>query len=137
MSISLLLLLGWHVYLILSGQTTIDVYQNRERASEARRRGQKFVNAFDLGPKRNWQECFDVHGKWWWLTWMLPPTKPKKGNGVILPTIYHSNGGHGKEHEDSVEEYELGNTHPEEMETGTLLQTSNFELTEARPRRDS
>eukprot|EP00192_Tetraselmis_astigmatica_P014215 CAMPEP_0117692336 /NCGR_PEP_ID=MMETSP0804-20121206/26273_1 /TAXON_ID=1074897 /ORGANISM="Tetraselmis astigmatica, Strain CCMP880" /LENGTH=303 /DNA_ID=CAMNT_0005505777 /DNA_START=199 /DNA_END=1110 /DNA_ORIENTATION=+ len=94
-SISLFLLLAWHVYLVLTAQTTIDVYQNKERAAEARRRGQRFVNAFDLGMKRNWQECFDVHGKWWWLAWMLPPTKPKIGNGVVLPTIYHEPGGRG------------------------------------------
>lgn len=92
-SVSLFLLFCWHVYLILSGQTTIDVYQNRERAYEARKRGQKFVNAFNLGPKRNWQEAFDVHGRWWWLTWMLPSNAPKRGNGVVLPTIYHEHEG--------------------------------------------
>mmetsp|Transcript_30520 Transcript_30520/g.78965 ORF Transcript_30520/g.78965 Transcript_30520/m.78965 type:complete len:342 (-) Transcript_30520:9-1034(-) len=94
-SISLLILFSWHVYLVLTGQTTIDVYQNRERAAEARRRGQRFVNAFDLGPRRNWQETFDVHGRWWWLAWMVPRGAPKRGNGVLLPTIYHNHEGGG------------------------------------------
>lgn len=105
-SISLVILLGWHVYLVLTGQTTIDVYQNRERAAEARRRGQKFVNAFDLGFKRNWQECFDVHGRWWWLTWMLPPIKPKLGDGVIHPTIYHERDSEGQPPAGSLPEME-------------------------------
>ncbi len=125
------------MYLILSGQTTIDVYQNHERAAEARRRGQKFVNAFDLGFKRNWQECFDAHGKLWWLTWMLPQTKPKRGNGVILPTIYHSYGAHGKEREDCEPGPEFGRNLSNESNANLLPQPGNCDLSETRIRRES
>ena len=39
------LLLGWHVYLLCTGQTTIEWYNNRMRAADARKRGQVHTHA--------------------------------------------------------------------------------------------
>jgi hypothetical protein len=47
--------------------------------------GLKWCNPYNLGPVRNWQETFDAHGWAWWLTWMLPNLKKKRGNGWQLP----------------------------------------------------
>ncbi len=47
------LLLCVHAYLVLTNQTTIEFWINRDRACDARAAGQRFVNPFDLGVKRN------------------------------------------------------------------------------------
>lgn len=42
-------------------------------------------NPYNLGPLGNFQETFDAHGKLWWLTWMMPTRRQKKGLGYKLP----------------------------------------------------
>ena len=74
----------WHVYLVLTAQTTIDYYSFREKRREARARGETFRNPHDLGWVRNWQETFDERGKYWWVTWAAPRLKPHRGTGVPI-----------------------------------------------------
>ncbi len=50
------LLLAWHLYLVFSGQTTIEFYGNVEHARAYQAQGQKFVNIYNLG----WRENFKV-----------------------------------------------------------------------------
>lgn len=81
-------LLGWHVFLVLTGQSTIDWHNNREAARRARqRREPPFVNLYDLGWRQNWQHVFDEHGRFWWVTWALPRLRPHSCNGVRYPTV--------------------------------------------------
>lgn len=79
-------LLGYHVWLVLTGQGTIDSIDNAERARDARLAGRKWVNPYHLGGVANWKETFDVRGRWWWLLWLLPTRRRKLGNGYVLPT---------------------------------------------------
>ncbi len=44
-------------------------------------------NPFDLGKVANFRECFDAHGRLWWLAWMMPSWRMKKGNGYQLPRL--------------------------------------------------
>ncbi|PNG99022.1 hypothetical protein TSOC_015207, partial [Tetrabaena socialis] len=78
-------LFGWHVWLVLTGQGTIDYLDNSAREAEARAAGRRWLNRYHLGPAANWRETFDVHGRWWWLSWMLPRRRRKMGNGYVLP----------------------------------------------------
>ncbi|KAG2483508.1 hypothetical protein HYH03_017618 [Edaphochlamys debaryana] len=80
-------LFGWHVWLVLTGQGTIEVLDNNARRAEAARAGRKWVNPYHLGAGANWRETFDAHGRWWWLTWMAPRRRRKLGNGYVLPTV--------------------------------------------------
>ena len=48
------ILFFWHVYLLLTAQTTIEFYGNRTRAARSRSRGEIFRNPYDLGTWRNW-----------------------------------------------------------------------------------
>ncbi|CAN0216881.1 unnamed protein product [Pylaiella littoralis] len=52
------LLMGWHIYLICTAQTTIDFYQNQANRSRARQWGELWTNPFDVGCKGNWQQVF-------------------------------------------------------------------------------
>ena len=45
----------WHVYLVLSGQTTIEFHINRSKKHQNSAHGKLFFNPFDLGYKKNWQ----------------------------------------------------------------------------------
>ncbi|GFR40850.1 hypothetical protein Agub_g1500 [Astrephomene gubernaculifera] len=80
-------LLGWHVWLVLTGQGTIDYLDNSSREAEARAAGRRWVNPYHLGAGANWRETFDVHGRWWWLAWVLPTRRRKLGNGYVLPQV--------------------------------------------------
>uniref|UniRef100_A0A7S2FY83 Palmitoyltransferase n=1 Tax=Octactis speculum TaxID=3111310 RepID=A0A7S2FY83_9STRA len=67
------LLFFWHVYLVLTSQTTIEFYGNQTKKFRARLRGQRYRNPYDMGMKRNWEHVFG-HGHWAMV--LLPSTKP-------------------------------------------------------------
>jgi palmitoyltransferase len=77
------LMLAWHIYLVLTGQTTIEFYFNRYRMQTAKERGETYHNEFDLGYRRNW-EFFFGKGRFW-FSWMLPALTPPPGDGVTYP----------------------------------------------------
>ena len=52
----------WHVYLVLTAQTSIDYHRFAEKRKEARRRGETYANPHDRGWRRNWQDVFDERG---------------------------------------------------------------------------
>lgn len=79
------LLLFWHVVLVLTGNSTIDFFDNVHRWREARRSGEPWANPYHYGLAGNWKAVFDVSGPFWWFTWTLPPVKPKQGNGYAFP----------------------------------------------------
>eukprot|EP00941_MAST-03F_sp_MAST-3F-sp1_P004014 g4014.t1 len=51
-------LFAWHVFLVLSGQTTIEFYGNMTRYRRSRHRGEYFTNPYDNGWKKNFQHVF-------------------------------------------------------------------------------
>lgn len=88
---SLMGLFWFHVYLVLSAQTSIDFSAYRRRKHQARRearqKGEKFVmpqftNIYDLGKIRNLRTIFDRGGAYWWLVMFLPHNLPPKGDGL-------------------------------------------------------
>ena len=99
--LALSVLLFWHVYLVLSAQTTIDYYGNREAARIARRAGRVWVNEFDLGWRRNWQETFDERGPFWWIAWAAPRLRRHRGDGVCFPTAHEEAAKRGSREDDS------------------------------------
>ncbi len=54
-AIAISFLFFWHVYLTLSGQTTIEFYINKSSHNRALAHGKLFFNPYDLGYKKNWQ----------------------------------------------------------------------------------
>ncbi|GMH33408.1 hypothetical protein BSKO_01242 [Bryopsis sp. KO-2023] len=75
-------LLGWHFFLVLTGQGTIDFYDNFSNWKEARRLGRQWRNPFDQGAANNFKDVFDVDGRFWWILWLLPSWREKKGDGM-------------------------------------------------------
>jgi len=67
---------GFHIYLVLSGQTTIEFHGNFVNKARAKRSGQKFRNPYDMGMKRNWQQVYgDYNGKWPMFMAVLIPSR--------------------------------------------------------------
>lgn len=54
-AIAISFLFFWHVYLMLSGQTTIEFYINKSKRNKSLAHGKLYFNPFDLGYKKNWQ----------------------------------------------------------------------------------
>jgi len=77
-------MLAWHLYLVVSGQTTIEFYFNRFRQRQAKLRGEHWENEYDLGYWKNFQMFFGT-GRYW-FSWLLPSAKPPPGDGVTWLT---------------------------------------------------
>ncbi|CAM6086955.1 unnamed protein product [Calypogeia fissa] len=84
--VSMSFLLGWHIYLVLTAQTTIDFYANRQRRREGRRIGQVWENEFDMGALQNFRNTFDLNDRSWWLVFLFPSRRALKGDGMHFPT---------------------------------------------------
>lgn len=74
---------GWHTYLALSGQTTIEFYFNLYQRRAARARGQAWENEYDLGWRTNWHMFFgpSKHA----FAWALPGGR-SVGDGITYVT---------------------------------------------------
>jgi len=84
--IAISMLLAWHVYLVLSAQTTIEFYGNRSKSRKMRHHGRVFINKFDLGRTRNFQAIFG-RGRFW-FSWMLPSRRKPEGDGITWRTVH-------------------------------------------------
>jgi Uncharacterized protein containing DHHC-type Zn finger len=79
--LSVIVLLCFHLYLILSAQTTIEFHGNRMKKQQCAIRGEEFRNPYDIGIRRNIEQ---VWGRWgkddgqgsWFLLWT-----------VLLPSV--------------------------------------------------
>eukprot|EP00747_Dinoflagellata_sp_TGD_P196690 gnl/TRDRNA2_/TRDRNA2_67096_c0_seq2.p1 gnl/TRDRNA2_/TRDRNA2_67096_c0~~gnl/TRDRNA2_/TRDRNA2_67096_c0_seq2.p1 ORF type:complete len:345 (+),score=39.43 gnl/TRDRNA2_/TRDRNA2_67096_c0_seq2:128-1162(+) len=87
--VALCILGGFHVYLVLTNQTTIEFQSNMMRRKEARQHGEFFRNPYDLGRTRNFQQVFGPNrfcAFRWLLPWMPGYQKPT-GNGLQYPSL--------------------------------------------------
>ncbi|OZJ06384.1 hypothetical protein BZG36_00672 [Bifiguratus adelaidae] len=72
---------GWHVYLTLTGQTTVEFYENSYDKEVAKEHGEMFVNPYDLGVKANLRTFLNVCDAYPWWYVLLPIPVPPKGDG--------------------------------------------------------
>ena len=74
---------GFHIYLVLTGQTTIEFHGNFVKRAKARRLGQKFRNPYDMGWKRNWQQVYGEYNDRWSM--FLAVLIPSRREPQFLP----------------------------------------------------
>mmetsp|Transcript_11612 Transcript_11612/g.34882 ORF Transcript_11612/g.34882 Transcript_11612/m.34882 type:complete len:290 (-) Transcript_11612:466-1335(-) len=77
MAVAIGVLLSFNLYLISTCQTTID-FHGSLAGRPAPHRGS--------GPRtarQNFQEVFDVKGRLWWLSWLVPNPTAKQGIGIL------------------------------------------------------
>lgn len=63
--IAVAMLGGFHLYLCLSAQTTIEFHGNFMHRRTARRLNKKWTNPYSLGWRRNFQQVFGAQLPWW------------------------------------------------------------------------
>jgi len=56
--IAIFCLLSFHCYLLFTAQTTIEFHGNWANRKRAKRRGRTWVNPYDMGYRRNWEQVF-------------------------------------------------------------------------------
>ncbi|KAG7341462.1 DHHC palmitoyltransferase [Nitzschia inconspicua] len=64
---------GFHLYLVVTGQTTIEFHGNWVNKTKAKRLGQKWRNPYDLGWKRNVQQVYGTQPFLW--AFLIPSTR--------------------------------------------------------------
>jgi len=78
--VALTFMLGWHMYLVVSGQTTIEFYYNKFMQAKSKSRGEVFYNEYDIGKRINFDIFFGTHGSWY--AWMFPSVLSPPGDGA-------------------------------------------------------
>lgn len=87
---ALMLLGGFHVYLLLTNQTTIEFHTNMGKKDQARRRGEYYRNPYDLGRSRNFKQVFGPD-EFFTFRWALPYlARAPAGDGITYPTLGES-----------------------------------------------
>jgi hypothetical protein len=76
-------LLGFHVYLVLTAQTTIEFHANMRKRRQAKDRGVAYINPYDLGHKRNWQQVYGTSNP---ILAMIIPS-PREPEFLPLPML--------------------------------------------------
>lgn len=91
LNISLIFCVGglyfFHLYLLLTNQTTIEYSENEYYNKEAKKDGNVFVNEFDLGYKTNFKMFFNIGIKTPWWLMLLPVKVPPYGDGINFPSL--------------------------------------------------
>ncbi|KAJ2034101.1 palmitoyltransferase for Vac8p [Coemansia sp. RSA 922] len=84
-ALALLMFAAYHVYLLLTNTTTIESYEKNNYRVEARQRGTraKYVNLFDMGPRKNFIQVFGSS----WFMWLVP-TNTAMGDGMRFPISF-------------------------------------------------
>mmetsp|Transcript_25383 Transcript_25383/g.59046 ORF Transcript_25383/g.59046 Transcript_25383/m.59046 type:complete len:345 (-) Transcript_25383:248-1282(-) len=85
--IAICILGGFHTFLVLTNQTTIEFQMNMVRRRECQRvkNGELFRNVYDMGRSRNFQQVFGPH-RFFGLRWLLPYiAEGPKGDGLDFP----------------------------------------------------
>jgi palmitoyltransferase len=77
---------GWHVYLVLTNQTTIEFQFNKFKLLTSKRSGRVALNEYDVGMKNNIEQLFGPT-KGWWITIFLPSFSKPPLDGCVYPTL--------------------------------------------------
>ena len=77
------LFIAWHGYLVATNQTTIEFYSNRMDASDARKRGERWVNPYNVGTRNNFEQVFGLSRSR--VAWLLPNRRAPPGDGMEFP----------------------------------------------------
>jgi len=83
-AVVLLIFVGFCLFLVLTGQTQIEFYENAMKKRRLKK-GEKFVNEYDLGLKKNFQFFFGTGRNWYTFLW--PSTKLVAGDGINFQTV--------------------------------------------------
>lgn len=85
--IALSILGGFHVYLVLTNQSTIEFQLNLLKRKEARKNGEYFRNPYDMGRRRNFQSVFGPNA-FCRFVWMMPYlAQPPSGDGLVFSSL--------------------------------------------------
>ncbi|KAJ1849446.1 palmitoyltransferase for Vac8p [Coemansia sp. RSA 2703] len=84
-SLCLLGFTGYHIYLLVQNQTTIESYESNtfRLPNEESRVKSKKVNLFDVGTKKNFVQVFGAR----WTHWFIP-TPTTTGDGIRFPISF-------------------------------------------------
>ncbi|KAI0320521.1 zf-DHHC-domain-containing protein [Amylostereum chailletii] len=82
MCLAVSVMLGWHLWSIAIGETSVESHDHDVYRSVARGRGESFINSYDLGKRKNLALFFNIgKGRYPWYTLILPLRIPPYTDG--------------------------------------------------------
>lgn len=82
-TLALTLLIIWHVKMISSGETNIEVHINKRQRAKFKKKNLVYRNPYYYGLKKNWQVFLGLTpGRSFWRHILLPSTHLPEGNGL-------------------------------------------------------
>ncbi|CBQ72785.1 conserved hypothetical protein [Sporisorium reilianum SRZ2] len=83
MGLALAVMAGWQMVLVARGETSVESQDNGHYRELAKKRGQDFVNVYDVGRRRNIELFFNVGpgSPYAWYTVLLPMRVPPYSDG--------------------------------------------------------
>jgi len=85
--VALTILGGFHLYLVLTNQTTIEFQMNFALRRKARKSGEYYRNPYDMGRRRNFQQVFGPN-PFCRFRWLMPYLAvPPAGDGIVFPSL--------------------------------------------------
>ncbi|KAJ1023573.1 hypothetical protein NDA16_003190 [Ustilago loliicola] len=96
MGLALAVMAGWQVILVGRGETSVESQDNAHYRELAKKRGQEFINVYDIGWRRNLELFFNVGpgSPYGWHTILLPMRVPPYSDGWHFAKRRGLNGKH-------------------------------------------
>lgn len=88
--LAIFIMLSWQVYLLMTGQTTVEFYQNGTMRNITKKVGRVWRNPFDLGWGNNFQIFFGIPNAPYWFCWLVPWGVVPLGDGYQFQTRFDS-----------------------------------------------
>ncbi|SNX85423.1 uncharacterized protein MEPE_04132 [Melanopsichium pennsylvanicum] len=114
MGLALGVMAGWQVILIGRGETSVESQDNAHYRELAKKRGQEFINVYDIGWRRNIELFFNVGpgSPFGWYTMLLPMRVPPYSDGWHFAKRRGLNGKHaGIELQEQLTDEEFDDQH--------------------------
>jgi hypothetical protein len=106
---------GFHLYLCLTGQTTIEFHGNWINKRKAKRLNKKWKSPYDLGLKRNWQQIYGTQNM------LIAFLVPSKREPEFLPLPLPGEDGKRKWARTDKKSEEIGSLLPKDNMDGEMI----------------
>lgn len=92
--VAISLLLAWHIRMISSNETNIEIHINKKETTRLKALGIKYKNPYHYGVINNWRVFLGLtNGRTFWRHILFPSRHKPDGDGLTWPQVQYKNDG--------------------------------------------